>query len=109
MAAIRSVAVTRKWSYWKPLGTRVRSISEAMVWKCALARIQSIRRPPVRSVKRWTVPSLRVATGWAARTTSCSDDTGLGCADTNLSVGALASPAAALIDWLGRAWLVIQT
>ena len=47
-----------------------------------------MRRPPVRPVKRWTVPSLRVATGWAARKTSCSDDTGLGCADTNLSVGA---------------------
>jgi hypothetical protein len=50
-----------------------------MVWKYELARIQSMRRPPRLPVKKCTVPSSRVATGCAARKTSCSEDAVVGC------------------------------
>ena len=33
-----------------------------------------MRRPPDQPVKKWTVPSLRAASGWAARKTSCGED-----------------------------------
>jgi hypothetical protein len=36
------------------------SIPASIVWKCELAKIQSMRGPPDHPVKKWTVPSLRV-------------------------------------------------
>src|SRR6187397_102459 len=81
-AAIRSVAVTRKWSLWEAAGPAgVVDLRGDGLEMCA-GQDPVDASPPVRPVKKWTVPSLRVATGWAARKTSCGDDTGLECADT---------------------------
>ena len=49
-------------------------VPASIVWKCELAKIQSMRGPPDHPVKKWNVPSLRVATGWATRKTSCGKD-----------------------------------
>jgi hypothetical protein len=95
---------------WEAAGpARVRSISEAMVWKCAPGQdpVDAPSAGPSGEAMNRSFLARRDGMGGAENVVRRRHRSRLRGHPT--SPWALASPAAALIAWLGRAWLVIQT